>query len=232
MNQKKIISFGDSFVFGSELVNNDDGSQAWTGLAAQRLGVDYETRAVPGCGNENISRQIFSYFSNNPCDNVLAVINWTWGSRWDFYIPGHEKWVTLGLTCVPSKLEPMVGFDEAEEILKFYNKYPGHSTLWDKWRTLQTIYATQQYLKSLNVTCIQTYMDYELWDKTWHAPDYIQTLQDLTKPQLENFEGQNFLDWSYKKGFTVTKTGLHPLEDAHQAACNLWVDIYGQALNT
>ena len=75
-------------------------------------------------------------------------------------------------------------------------------------------------------------MDYELWDKTWHAPDYIQTLQDLTKPQLENFEGQNFLDWSYKKGFTVTTTGLHPLEDAHLAACDLWVDVYGQALNT
>ena len=232
MNQKKIVGFGDSFVFGSELVDNDDGSLAWAGLAAQRLGVDYETRAVPGCGNENISRQIFSYFSNNPSDHVLAVINWTWGARWDFYIPGHEKWVTLGLTCVPSKLEPIVGLDEAEEILKFYNKYPGHSTLWDKWRSLQTIYTTQQYLKSLNVTCIQTYMDHELWDKTWHAPDYIQTLQDLTKPQLENFEGQNFLDWSYKKGFTVTNTGLHPLEDAHQAACDLWVDIYGQALNT
>ena len=63
MNQKKIVSFGDSFVFGSELANNDNGSQAWAGLSAQRLEVDYETRAVPGCGNENISRQIFSYFS-------------------------------------------------------------------------------------------------------------------------------------------------------------------------
>lgn len=226
----KIVSFGDSFVFGSELVNNDLGDKSWIGQAANGLGVDYETLAVPGCGNENITRQILTYFSNNPSDNALAVINWTWGARWDFYIPGKEKWTTLGLTCVPSKLEPLVGLDEAKKILEFYNKYPGYSTLWDKFRTLQTIYSAQQYLNQLKVPSIQTYMDYEMWDCQWHAPDYIKTLQDLTKEPLKNFEGVNFLDWSRKHGFTVTEPGWHPLEDAHQAACELWSDTYKQAL--
>ena len=112
----KIVSFGDSFVFGSELSNNKDGHKSWIALAANQLGVDYETTAVPGCGNENITRQILTYFSNNPSDNVLAIINWTWGARWDFYIPGKEQWTTLGLTCVPSKLEPLVGLEEAKKI--------------------------------------------------------------------------------------------------------------------
>jgi len=226
----KIVSFGDSFVFGSELQNNDNGSKSWIGLAAQQLGVDYETLAVPGCGNENISRQILTYFSTNPSDNVLAVINWTWGARWDFYIPGIETWTTLGLSCVPSKLAPLVGLEEATKVLEFYNKYPGYSTLWDKWRTLQTIYSSQQYLKSLNVHTIQTYMDSEMWDTTWHAPDYVITLQNLTRDSLENFEGQTFLDWSRGHGFTVTEPGLHPLEDAHAAACELWIDRYRGAL--
>lgn len=230
MNTKKIVSFGDSFVFGSEIQNNHDGKKAWAGLAAQKLGVEYKTLSVPGCGNENISRQILTYFSNNPVDNTLVVINWTWGARWDFYIPGKETWTTLGLTCVPSKLAPMVGSEEAKKILEFYNKYPGHSTLWDKWRTLQTIYSTQQYLKSLGANIIQTYMDYEMWDQTWHAPDYIKTLQELTRTDLENFEGQNFLDWSRQRGFTVTEPGLHPLEQAHEAACELWLDRYARAL--
>lgn len=230
MNQKKIVSFGDSFVFGSELAGNDDGSQAWAGLVAQKLGVDYETLSVPGCGNENISRQILTYFSNNSSDNVLAVINWTWGARWDFYIPGEELWTTLGLTCVPSKLAPLVGPDEAEKILEFYNRYPGHSTLWDKWRTLQTIYASQQYLQSQGIVNIQTYMDYEMWDQTWHAPDYIQTLQALTQKSLQNFEGKNFLDWSRARGYPVTEPGWHPLEPAHEAACDLWIEQYRQAL--
>lgn len=227
----KIVSFGDSFVFGSELSNNKDGHKSWIGLAANQLGVDYETTAVPGCGNENITRQILTYFSNNPSDNVLAIINWTWGARWDFYIPGIENWTTLGLSCVPSKLAPLIGFEEAKKVLDFYNEYPGHSTLWDKVRTLQTIYASQQFLKQLNVPSIQTYMDSEMWDTQWHAPDYIKTLQNLTKDPLKTFEGLTFLDWSYKHGFTVTDPGLHPLEDAHNTACELWLDTYAQALN-
>lgn len=231
MSQKKIVSFGDSFVFGTELKNNPTGGQAWPALAAQRLEVEYQTLAVPGCGNENISRQILHYFSNHSSQDTLAVINWTWGARWDFYVPGVEQWTTLGLTCVPSKLAHLVGLDEAEKILEFYNKYPGHSTLWDKWRTLQTIYAAQQYLKSLGVASIQTYMDYEMWDQVWHAPDYVQTLQALTQQPLQNFEGKNFLDWSRARGYPVTEPGWHPLEPAHQAACDLWIDQYQQALN-
>lgn len=226
----KIVGFGDSFVFGSELAGNDDGHQSWIGLSAQRLGVEYETHAIPGCGNESIARQILTYFSNNASDDVVAVINWTWGARWDFYVPTVEQWTTLGLTCIPSKLEPMVGKQEAEKILEFYNKYPGHSTLWDKWRTLQAIYGTQQFLKSLNVPHIQTYMDYEIWDREWHAPDYIKTLQTLTEIDLKNFQGKNFVDWSRSKGFPVTDPGLHPLEKAHQAASDLWIDSYRQLL--
>jgi hypothetical protein len=90
----KIVSFGDSFVFGSELKNNNTGNKSWIGQAAKNLGVDYETLAVPGCGNENISRQILTYFSNNPGNNVFAIINWTWVARWDFYVPGKETWTT------------------------------------------------------------------------------------------------------------------------------------------
>jgi hypothetical protein len=129
-------------------------------------------------------------------------------------------------------LAPLVGLDEAKKVLKFYNKYPGHSTLWDKWRTLQTIYSSQQYLKSLGVSTIQTYMDAEMWDTTWHAPDYVVTLQNLTREPLKNFEGKTFLNWSRDHGFAVTDPGLHPLEEAHAAACELWIDCYRQALIT
>ena len=33
-------------------------------------------------------------------------------------------------------------------------------------------------------------------------------------------------------GFAVTDPGLHPLEKAHAAACELWIDCYRQALTT
>jgi hypothetical protein len=228
---KKIVGFGDSFVWGTELAGNTDGSKSWIAQAATKLGCNYSTTSVPGCGNDHIARQVYSYFANNPAQDTLAVINWTWGSRWDFYIVEHETWITLGPTCVPEKLQNLVSQTEAEDMIEFYKHRANSSILWNKFRNLQTMFAVQTYLKSKNITNIQTYMDYGMFDRRWHAPDYVQVLQDLVKPDLKLFEEQNFVDWSRSKGFTVTDEGMHPLEDAHLAACELWQDQYAQALN-
>ena len=227
---KRIVSFGDSFVFGSELKNNQDGSRAWIGQAAKNLGVDYQTTAVPGCGNDHIARQIYSYFSTNPATDTLAVINWTWMNRWDFYIVEHETWITLGPTCVPDKLKHLVERTEAEDMIEFYQHRANSSLLWNKFRNLQTIYAVQSYLKNQNILNIQTYMDDQLFNTEYHAPDYVQQLQQLVQPSMQSFEGKNFVDWSRDQGFSVTDT-LHPLEDAHLAVCKLWQPIYANALN-
>jgi len=228
---KKIVGFGDSFVWGTELANNTDGSQSWIAQAAKNLGCNYSTSAVPGCGNDHIARQVYSYFANNTAQDTLAVINWTWASRWDFYIVEHEQWITLGPTCVPEKLQDLVSQTEAEDLIEFYKHRANSSIRWNKFRNLQTMFAVQTYLKSKNIACVQTYMDYGIFDRRWHAPDYIQVLQDLVRPDLQLFEEQNFVDWSRAKGFAVTDEGMHPLEDAHQAACELWQDHYAQALN-
>ena len=231
---KKIVSFGDSFIFGSEQQNNNDGTLGWPGRAAGALGVEYKTLSVPGCGNDHIARQIYSYFANNTTEDTLAVINWTWGSRWDFYIGHCETWITLGPTCVPEKLKNLVSLTEAEDMIEFYKNRANGSILWNKFRNLQTMFAVQTYLKSKNITNIQTYMDYMMVDREHniHAPDYVQELQNLINPDLELFDGKNFIDWSHANGFAVTEIGLHPLEDAHIAACNLWIDRYAQALNS
>lgn len=228
---KKIVGFGDSFVFGSELKNNDDGSRSWIAQAAQELGCQYQTTAVPGCGNDAIARQIYEYFRNNPVEDTLAVINWTWTSRWDFYIVEHETWITLGPTCVPDKLRHLVEQTEAHDIVDFYRSRANSSLTWNKTRNLQTIYAAQAYMRQRGIRSVQTYMDSELFSTEFHAPDYIRELQDLVQPHMLNFEGMNFVDWSYHHGYKVTQPGLHPLEQAHAAACALWKDHYKQALN-
>ena len=48
----------------------------------------------------------------------------------------------------------------------------------------------------------------------------------MTKSELRLFEGKNFLDWSYNHGFEVTEEWLHPLEEAHEAASELWLNTY------
>jgi len=225
---KKIIGFGDSFVFGTELADNPDGSKSWIAQAARDLGCSYSTNAMPGCGNDRIAQQVYSYYSNNTSNNTLAVINWTWVARWDFYLTERKIWITLGPTCVPEKLKWIMLRKDAQEMIDFYNRRV--LVLQNKFRNLQTILAVQTYLKSKNIASVQTYMDYELLNQGEHAPDYVQELQALVKPELTLFEGENFVDWSRKNGFQVTDPGLHPLEQAHAAACELWVDTYAQIL--
>jgi len=272
---KKIVSFGDSFIFGSELKNNTDGSLAWPGLIANKIGVDYETCAVAGFGNESIARQIYTYFSKNSKENTLAVINWTWGMRWDFYITHTRTWVTLGPTCAPEKLYQHFKHNEAEHLIQFYKTYIGGSDIWHQYRSLQTIYAAQQFLKANQIPVIQTYMDRSLFDKinkgdrvehynsykdpSWPdvttaddleqlptsikqeldqdynkivVPEFIETLQDLTFPDLLLFEGQTFLEWSRSRGYQVTPAPYdHPLEQAHQTAAELWLDHYKKIIS-
>lgn len=226
----KIVSFGDSFIYGSELQDNLDGSRAWPGLVANQLGCKYETLANPGCGNENIAMQIMHYFSANTAQDTLAVINWTWTQRWDFYVKDHETWITLGPTCVPEKLAHLVDKVQGQRLVDFYNDYANSSLLWNKFRTLQTVANVQQYLNNKGIVNIQTYTDRHMFDTQWHAPDYIKELQDIVLPAMSTWDGLTFLEWCDKQQFVKTST-WHPLEQAHEAASKFWVGKYKDKLN-
>jgi len=262
----KIVSFGDSFLLGNELCRKD-GTATWPGLIADDLAVEYSTCAEAGCGNEQIARQIYNYFSRNSTQDVLAVINWTWCMRWDFYLQESDHWVTLGPTCVPNKLESQIGLDKATELVDFYRNCTEHSDVWNRFRSLQAIYAVQSWLRDHKILSIQTYIDPSIFetssgdrvehynvyrDPAWPdinreqdlenlpvhikqeldkdyarlaMPDYITCLQSLIRPHMETFEGLTFLEWSRCHQYPITEL-LHPLEQAHQAAADLWRDRY------
>jgi hypothetical protein len=223
----KVVGFGDSFIYGSELCEYEDNSgAAWPAIIAQRLGMEYDRRAKPGCGNDFIAQQIYKDFSENDPKDIVAVINWTWISRWDFYIVEKEDWVTLGPSCVPQRLTDHVNEEQATHIVDFYNRRVNSSLLWNKFRNLQTIAAVQNYLETNHITNIQTYMDYELFNQSYHAPGYITELQDLIRPNLHLFDDLNFLDWSHKNNYPVTIMGMHPLKQAHEAAADHWQKIF------
>ena len=85
-------------------------------------------------------------------------------------------------------------------------------------------------MKQKGIQSVQTYMDYEMFNTQWHAPDYVQELQQLVLPELQLFDNKNFVDWSHSHGYSVTIEGMHPLEQAHAAAANYWKEIYKAAL--
>lgn len=226
---KRIVGFGDSFVFGSELADNADGTKSWVAQCAKRLKIDYYTCAVPGCGNDNIARQIYSWFANNDSADTLAVINWTWITRWDLYFMDQQNWITLRPEAAQAQLNNPKDIDINQRLVEFYQTW-GTSLLWNKIRNLQIIAAAQAYLAHKNVLAIQTYMEYDLFKTDSHAPDYVKELQKLVEPHMSSFEGLNFVDWSRSQNFEITQEN-HPLEPAHATACDLWTPIYQQALN-
>jgi hypothetical protein len=183
---KKIVSFGDSFIFGTELITSINGSKAWPGLLAAQLGTEYETCARAGCGNESIAQQIYTYFSKNSKSNTVAVINWTWMMRWDFYIAHTDSWISLGPTCVPKKLYDLLNHGEAIYLIDFYKNYPEKAEKWNQYRSLQCIYAAQQFLKTNNIPVIQTYMDRAIWSKTncGDRVEHYNAYKDLSWPTV------------------------------------------------
>jgi hypothetical protein len=228
---KKIVSFGDSFIQGSEIPGNVNGSCAWPSLIAKSIGAEYKTFADPGCGNDNIGKQIYEYFCSNPAEDTLAVINWTWISRWDLYLAEYQTWLTLGPTCDSAKLKRKLNMTNGHELVDFYQKYANGSLLWNKFRCLQTIFAAQQYMKIKGIRSVQTYMDHHLFATEWHAPDYVRELQDLVREPMLTWDGQNFLDWSYRHGHEVTAIGIHPLQSAHDHAAKFWKELYVRLLS-
>jgi len=184
----KIVSFGDSFILGNELARCD-GTLTWPGLIASDLGLEYTTRAQAGCGNEAIARQIYDYFQNNPTRDTLAVINWTWCMRWDFFLPETDRWVTLGPSCVPSKLEDHIGIDRSRMLIDFYQDYIGRGDIWNRFRSAQTVYAAQCWLRDQNILSVETYMDPSIIDSTpGDRLDHYCAVKDPSWPDVLTLE--------------------------------------------
>lgn len=226
---KKIAAFGDSFIYGTELTGNRDGTVgSWPSLISQELNLEYSCNAWPGVGNDAIAQQVLKYISNNPINETLFVINWTWIGRWDVFSTQADRWITLGPTCVPRNLEQFLDATQASNLLEHFH---GHlnSQIGHKYRTLVAMNTVHSLLKQLGAAKIITNMDSTTFDKSCNAPPYISVLQDQLIGDIDYFEGKNFLDWSRDLGFEITPA-WHPLELAHQAAANLWLPTYKKVI--
>ena len=216
-------SFGCSFIFGSEL--HDDGSDSdsarysqftWPALLAKDLGYSYDCLARPGIGNLRILENILSQLVD-PAPAVY-VIGWTWIDRFDYTIPAVGKFNRRDSIACDVWKTIMPGHTDNNTELYYRNL---HSQFRDKLESLTYIKTAIDALKEKNVPFIMTYMDELLFETQWHCTPAIEYLQESIRPYLCNFDGDNFLEWSRKKGFPIGTRGKHPLEQAHQSAFEL-----------
>jgi len=226
----KIISFGDSFMYGSDLADCDGtgfgngkfSKLTWPALCAKELGLDYECYAQGAKGNQFISFQAIA----QQFTNALVIINWSWIDRFDYFsmdsVPENSFPVPRLHTVLPGT---------ATELSEFYYKNL-HTEFGDLFRNSLFVHATHSYLKVQNIPFISSIMDTLLIDNTWKRDSAITNMQDLIRKDISWFpNNQTFLEWSRSNGYPESK-GWHPLEQAHREAAKIWLPIYKEAINT
>ena len=216
----KITSYGDSFIFGTDLADAEmipgtpgkPSQKSWPALLAQHLGYKYRCRAYPGCGNLLIAERLFANIDQLLEDHSTVVIGWTWIDRFDYNdIRKKDSWETI---------RPV----DATAVAKTYYQ-DLHSEYRDKLTSLMTIKLTIDTLRQNAIPFIMTYMDELLLDQQWHTSNSIEYLQNYIKPYMTTFEGQTFLDWSRNRGYPIGPGG-HPVEQAHLAATDYMIKVF------
>ncbi len=204
----KLLAFGDSFTWGTDLKDADDSTYSqtsWSALLAKNISLEYACYAVPGSSNQSISRDLLSALTDINKDDVV-LLNWSWISRWDFYNLEDTRWETIRPTGT-----------DTSKFSKLYFKYI-QSELWDKWESLKTIALTHSILEKHKIKFIATCVDNLLIDQIYHTPGYVTALQKEIYGSILWFEDKGFFQWSKDNNFPISTDGGHPLEEAHQAA--------------
>jgi hypothetical protein len=228
MKYKRIVSFGDSFTWGTDLA--DIGSVApmrcsnstWPALLSKHYNLDYWCRAIGGQSNAGILRWLLiCLFQKEINPDDLVIVNWTWIDREDFFDSSLqsldiEQDFDLGWQTVRN--------DSNTEMSKIYFSHI-HSELRSKYETLKNIQLAITLLQAHKVNFLMTCLDSLTIDTEYFAPEYIRILVDQVANKLVSFENRGFYNWATDHGFPVGKTG-HPLEEAHQAAFEYIRDNY------
>lgn len=198
----KVKSFGCSFIYGSELSDDLNGSQpsklSWPALIAKSLNAEYECFAKPGSGNT----QIYNSLLNNIDDSdTVYIVGWSYIDRFDYINLLKDTWQTILPNAETSKAH------------FYYANF--HSQFKDKMLSLTLIHSAITFLADKKF--IMTWQDSLLWETDWHVDNTIVNLQEVCKPKFLDYDGLDFSNWSFKKGYSVSKMG-HPLDQAHKAA--------------
>jgi hypothetical protein len=221
----KLKSFGCSFIFGSELA--DDGQDlptltpsnfTWPAHLAQHLGHKYDCLARPGSGNLQIAERVLSHATD--VDDSMFVVGWTWIDRFDYTNstisndPIQSKW---------NNWRTIMPVDKTKLAKTYYQVL--HTEYRDKLTTLMSIRLVIDTLKQKNIPFLMTYIDDLIFDQRWHTTPAVIDLQEYIKPYMTTFDNLNFVGWSKKNGYPITKIG-HPLEAAHAAAGKYMINVF------
>ena len=226
----KLISFGDSFAWGSDMgdtmlidqFRKEYGQtdikycdmysrRTWQKHLADSLDLDYRCLAQEGCSNQSIYRRFFESTPLFNKDDVISV-NFTWRDRFDFLNNDNKQWTTVR----PSGTED-------HPLFKTYYKHI-QSSNWDQVESLKVINGIISFLELNHYRYIITCIDELIFNDPWHSSLLIiKELQNIYRDKITWFNGLGFYNWSKENNYPISDY-WHPLEEAHWAAFQLLRD--------
>jgi len=222
LNIKKLAVFGDSWIYGDELVDpthpeweccftqNDDYrlSHCFSGLIADKLGVPYENYGHPGASLQSTIWSFLWFLENTDWTDTLCLVGLTGSDRQTWYNPDHvsysndpawnkfvhSTWVNFGSSVIP------------EEWQQFGKQYLtlSHCDELSKLNYQQAVYFFDGISKTKNIPLLQ----FNLYNpgtslngiETLEWPD--QNLQEILLARPDSKQ--------------IHALGHHPNEQGHQ----------------
>jgi hypothetical protein len=219
-----IVAGGDSFIWGSELVDSPHGGpngyshNTFTALLAKNY--DYVCAAYPGNANNAISRMVIAACEQISNDKFL-IVNWTYSQRVEFRI--NDKWVSINSWHTNLK-----------EFSESYFKNVGNSEYYEVYSILKEILFLQQYCEIHKIPYLFTTADNHFyqhenyircrdadidnlynninWDNWFWFPPGIKANETVSP--------RGFYQWAVENKYSMGPAG-HPLEQAHADAALL-----------
>ena len=222
----KVISIGDSFLYGLEL--QDWGSQpsqlTWPALYAKYLQAEYQCLAKSAHSSQYVLRTLLAslHEQTQPC---FYIIHWPSAIRTEYFSKTANDWVQITGTSIMNRVE-----GESELVQKAYYSIV-NSLLGDKLHNLLMIYTAVQALKSSHHKFAMSVVDEQdfLYNKDLYDPEYVTFLQTHTEKYIHWFDGMTFHAWSKHNQWPEGPWG-HPLEQAHAQAFEYFKDIYNSII--
>lgn len=221
----KVISIGDSFLYGTELADchsNQASAKTWPALYAAAIGAEYQCLARPGHTSQYVLRTLLSVINQQtqPC---FYVIHWPSALRTEYVNKQDDSWIQI----TPNMILPS-DTAQSKTVQKIYYSEM-NSLLEDKWHNLLMIYTAVQALTSNQCRFAMSTVDDFLYHTDFHNPDYVLYLQQHTEKYINWFDQLPFHHWAQHQQWPIGPGG-HPLEQAHAEAFLCVQDTYNNIL--
>lgn len=199
---KKLIAFGSSTI---------QNETAYPNIIAQRLNVEYVSRAKPSNSNHKIARMVISHQEYESGDFVL--VEWTSTIRHEFRT--EHGWNGSNMA---SYKKGSGGFEEA-----YYEYGPGRWEYNGVYQALKEMVLAQTFLKSKNINHLFIFYPDDLPCSFLfqHPDEYLGAMINLIDwTRVLYFDGHGFQGWCQLNKLELEADGSHPAPSAHKLAAD------------